>query len=339
MLKIKRSTSLNSPFILRPAPRNSLWGGVRLKNDYGKDFNISPIAETWECSTHPHGLSTVVTGRFKGRTLKSVLWWNPRFRGTNLKHLKRGQIPILIKFIDARDNLSVQVHPSDDYARKYENGSLGKTEMWYVAHASKDASLVYGFNQDVTPEIVEDALKKGNLDQYLNKVNVEDNQVYFVEAGTIHGIGAGSLIVEVQESSDLTYRLYDYNRVDKNGNKRELHVDKALAVMNMHKMNPPRQPIRILRYVPGMAFETLVRCKYFEVERLLINTSNTKKLPKLKTSPTSFEVLVCYSGCGSISYGKYHSSVNFFKGDTIFIPANSTEMRIHGNAELLKIHC
>ncbi len=338
MLRTRRSSRLNRPFILRAAPRSSLWGGVRLKNDYGKDFDVTPIAETWECSTHPNGLSTVVTGIFKGKTLKNVLWWHPRFKGTNIK-TKRGEIPILIKFIDARDNLSIQVHPSDEYAKTFEHGQLGKTEMWYVAHASKDASLVYGFNQDVTAPIVKAALKEGNLDQYLNKVNVKDDQVYFVKSGTVHGIGAGSLIVEIQESSDLTYRLYDYNRVDKNGNKRELHVDKAIDVMNMKKMDPPRQPLRVLKYKPGMAYESIVQCKYFEVDRILINTANAKKLPTFQSKPTSFEVFVCYSGCGSITFGQYNTCINFFKGDTIFVPANSVPMKFHGKAELLKVHC
>ena len=338
MLRIRRSSRLNKPFILRAAARDSLWGGVRLKNDYGKDFDMSPIAETWECSTHPHGLSTIVTGRFKNRTLKSVLRMHPEFRGTNIKN-KKGDIPILIKFIDARDNLSVQVHPSDEYAKVFENGQLGKTEMWYVAHAAKNASLVYGFNQDVTPDVVRDALKNGTLGQYLNKVPIKDNQVYFVQSGTIHGIGAGALIVEVQESSDLTYRLYDYDRVDKNGNKRELHIKKAIEVMNMKKMDPPRQPLRVLRYRPGMAYESLVRCKYFEVDRILINTANAKKLPIFQSTPTSFEVFVCYNGCGSVTFGKYNTCLNFFKGDTIFVPAHSVPMKFHGKAELLKIHC
>ena len=338
MLRIRRSSRLNKPFILRPATRNSLWGGVKLKNEYGKDFDVTPLAETWECSTHPHGLSTIVTGIHKGRTLKSVLKWHKEYMGSNVKN-RRGDLPILIKFIDAKDNLSVQVHPSDEYAKAFENGQLGKTEMWYVAHASKDASLVYGFNQDVTADIVRKALKEGTLEKYLNKVNVEDDQLYFVQSGTIHGIGAGSLIVEVQESSDLTYRLYDYDRVDRDGNKRELHVKKAIDVMNMNKMDPPRQPLRVLRYRPGMAYESLVRCKYFEVDRILINTANAKNLPVFQTKSTSFEVFVCYDGCGSVTFGKYNTCLNFFKGDTIFVPAHSVPMKFHGRAGLLKVHC
>ena len=228
------STSTNSrtkPFLLTPAGKDYLWGGNRLKTEFNKEIDLVPLAETWECSTHPDGPSVIVTGRHAGKTLAELLKEHPEYLG---KHPgTEGELPVLIKFIDAKKNLSVQVHPDDDYARKYENGQLGKTEMWYVMDAAPDAQLVYGFNHDITKEQLRQSLKDGTVEKYLQKVKIQKDDVFFIEAGTVHAIGAGALIAEIQESSNLTYRLYDYNRVGKDGKLRELHIDKALAVANL----------------------------------------------------------------------------------------------------------
>ena len=146
--------------------------------------------------------------------------------------------------------MSVQVHPSDEYAEEHENGQLGKTEMWYVLDAGKGAELVYGFNRDVTGNLVRVSVENGEVTNLLNHVEVHKNDLFFIESGTVHAIGAGCLIAEIQESSNLTYRLYDYGRVDKNGKPRELHIDKALDVANMKSSASPRQPMRVLKYTP-----------------------------------------------------------------------------------------
>ena len=224
----------NEPFLLQPAAKDYLWGGSRLNDDFGKQIPVSPLAETWECSTHPDGLSVVSSGAYAGMTLREVLSLHPAYLGSHPLLLTGGrpELPILVKLIDAKKDLSIQVHPDDAYALSHEN-SLGKTEMWYVLHAAKDAQLIYGFRQNVTREQVIEGVQSGSLGNQLNHVPVAKDDVFFIEPGTVHAIGAGVLLAEVQESSNLTYRLYDYNRIDKNGEKRPLHVDKALDVANL----------------------------------------------------------------------------------------------------------
>ena len=155
--------------------------------------------------------------------------------------------------------------------------------------------------------------------------------------GTVHAIGSGIIMAEIQESSDLTYRLYDYDRVDKNGQRRELHIDKALDVLNLKSSVTPRQPMRVLNYYNGYASELLGRCKYFQVERILLNTERFRKMADYQTLSNSFKVLLCIDGCGTL-FGN-DTMINFFKGDCIFVPANSILMKLHGRAQLLSIGC
>ena len=328
----------NFPFLLKPAAKDYLWGGDRLNDDFAKNIGMHPLAETWECSTHPDGPSLVGSGEYKGKTLKEVLERYPAYLGTHPCTNEAGELPILIKFIDAKKDLSVQVHPDDAYARIHENGSLGKTEMWYVLDAAKDAKLVYGFQRDMERETVRKSIEDGSIEKYLRKVPVHRDDVFLIKAGTVHAIGSGALIAEIQESSNLTYRLYDYGRTDKNGKKRELHVDKAMEVANLTASTEPRQPMRVLRYRKGYASETLCRCKYFEVERWLLNTESRKELAEIRTGSNSFEVLLCTDGCGILFFGD-NSYLNFFKGDCIFLPANSALIKMHGSAQLLKVNC
>ena len=326
----------NAPFLLKPAGKDYLWGGTRLRDDFSKDIDITPFAEAWECSTHPDGLSIVASGPDKGKSLLSVLRAHPDYLGSHPND-PAGGIPILVKFIDAKKDLSVQVHPSDQYANEYENGQRGKTEMWYVVDALPGTKLVYGFHRDISREELKKCVIDGTIEKYLQKVDVHKNDVFFIKPGTVHAIGSGALIAEIQESSNLTYRLYDYNRVDKNGKKRELHIARALDVVNCHASGLPRQPMRVLKYQPGYASELLERCKYFQVERLLINTERIRSMYSFHTGPNSFEVFMCIDGCGVFFFGDEQFS--FFKGDTIFIPADNKEIRIHGQAQFLKINC
>lgn len=217
----------NKPFLLKPVGKDYLWGGSRLNDDFSKDIEMEPLAETWECSTHPDGPSLVASGEHAGKLLTEVLHEHPEYLGTHPR--TEGELPILIKFIDAKKDLSVQVHPDDDYAFLHENGSLGKTEMWYVLDAAKDAKLIYGFYHDMTKETLKKSLADGTIEKYLQKVPIRKDDVFYVEAGKVHGIGAGALIAEIQENSNLTYRLYDYNRLDKNGKARELQDRKSVV--------------------------------------------------------------------------------------------------------------
>ena len=324
---------MNRPFLLKPAGKDYLWGGNRLNDDFTKGIALSPLAETWECSTHPDGPSTAASGEFEGQSLSDVLMGHPEFLGTHPK--TKGELPILIKFIDAKKDLSVQVHPTDAYAAEHENGQLGKTEMWYVLDAAKDTSLVYGLKTDVEKERLRAAIEKGTVEKYLQKVPVQKNDLFYIEAGTIHAIGAGALIAEIQESSNLTYRIYDYDRVDRNGKKRELHIEKALEAASLAASREPRQPLRVLKYRRGCASELLCRCKYFEVYRMIVNTERCRELVAYEADSTSFRVLLCTEGCGAIQFED--EMLRFFKGDCIFVPADSVKLQIHGQAQFLDV--
>ena len=175
------------------------------------------------------------------------------------------------------------------------------------------------------------------MGRLLNTVPIHKNDLFYIEAGTVHAIGAGALVAEIQENSNITYRLYDYDRVGKDGKKRPLHVNKALEVANLQESTSPRQPMRLLKYRRGYASELLTRCKYFQVERVLLNTEVYRDLVDYKTEENSFHALLCVDGCGSI--GWENGSLNFFKGDCVFIPADSVEMKLHGRAQILDVSC
>ena len=322
----------NKPFLLRPSGKDYLWGGRRLNDEFEKNIDLSPLAETWECSTHPDGPSFVSGGEFDGMELAEVLRAHPEYLGE--RHKGETALPILIKFIDAKKDLSVQVHPTDEYAKENENGQLGKTEMWYVLDAGRDAKLVYGLRQDCTKDELRTALADGTVMKYLQKVPIHKDDLFFIPAGTIHAIGAGALVAEIQESSNLTYRLYDYDRVGKDGRKRELHIDKALEVANLNSSAEPRQPLRVLKYRQGVASELLTRCKYFEVYRMLVNTERRQTV-HYRADELAFRVLLCISGCGTITFEG--GEIAFYKGDCVFVPADSVMLTIHGQAQFLDV--
>lgn len=316
---------------LMPTGKDYLWGGTRLRDEYGKNIDLTPLAETWECSVHPDGPSYIANGEFKGKTLAEVLEQCPEYIGTKVTD---GKLPILVKFIDAKKDLSVQVHPDDAYALEHEQQN-GKTEMWYVIDADKGAELIYGFRHKVTPGILRNAVNTGTLDKHLQKVKVHKGDTYFVPAGTVHGIGKGILIAEIQESSNVTYRVYDYDRVDKNGKKRELHFDKAVQVMNMDIAPNARQKPRMVKYYAGCSRELLCRCEYFEAERIQI----TKDF-YFSVMEESFQVLMCMEGTGQVkTLSSSQPFVRFTRGETLFLPASLGRCFVVGNAELIKIRC
>lgn len=322
----------NKPFLLRPSGKDYLWGGRRLNDEFEKRIDMFPLAETWECSTHPDGPSYVAGGEDDGKELAEVVSSHPGYLG--IRHKGETELPILIKFIDAKKDLSVQVHPTDFYAKEYENGKCGKTEMWYVLDAAKDAKLVYGLLHDSSEEEIRAAIISGTLTKYLQQVPVKKDDLFFIEAGTIHAIGAGVLVAEIQENSNLTYRMYDYDRADRDGRKRPLHIDKALKAASLKSSAEPKQPVRVLKYRQGAASELLCRCKYFEVYRMIINTER-RQIVHYRADEVSFRVLLCVNGCGNINYEG--GAITFYKGDCIFVPADSVELSIHGKAQFLDV--
>ena len=339
----------NEPFLLEPAGKDYLWGGERLKTEYGKKLPLAPLAETWECSTHPDGLCFAASGTFCGFTLKEVLERHPEYLGTH--PLCRDGLPVLVKFIDARENLSVQVHPDDDYALKNENGSLGKTEMWYILEPPADRNkpgIVYGFRRPVTKPEIRAALEKGKVETLLQRVKISRGDVFLVRAGTVHAVMAGTLLAEVQESSNITYRFYDYDRKGPDGKKRPLHIEKALEVTDLSEAPAPRQPMRVLKYRNGCAQELLARCRHFQTERILLNAQEEMPPVVFRAAANSFEIFLCTDGAGEVRFphsaedvgqASPFNSISFRKGSCLFVPADSVSVRFLGKGEFLRVQC
>ncbi len=316
------------PILLKPAVKDYLWGGSRLKNEYHKSTPLQKAAETWECSVHPDGESEAVSGPFAGKKLSSILREHPEYLGTKVTG---GELPILVKFIDAEQDLSIQVHPDDSYALEKE-GQNGKTEMWYILDAKPGAKLVCGFAHDVSAEQLRRDAGSRRLMKHLRWVPVHPGDVFYIPAGTVHAVGAGILLAEVQESSNVTYRIWDYDRVGSDGKKRAVHLDRAIEVLNMKSGEIVRQKPRKVEYFPGSAKEILCRCRYFETERYQIS-----RTAELSVNSASFQVLLCIKGQGVLENGE--SRTGFRKGDCIFLPAGCGDCRLTGKTELLKIRC
>lgn len=293
-------------FKLSPSCKDYIWGGTRLKTEYSKNFNNEIIAETWELSCHPDGHSYLPSGE----SLLDFLSTNPSAKGTACDKFE--QFPLLIKLIDANKDLSVQVHPSDEYALEHEH-QLGKTEMWYVVDCDPNASLYYGFNRDITTDEYKAAIENNTLCDLLNKVNVQKGDMLFIEAGTIHAIGAGIVIAEIQQSSNVTYRVYDYGRVGVDGAPRELHINKACHVT---RLTPAGD-----KHDFGLH---LAKCDYFTVDKLIIN-ENTHII----ADESSFKSVLILEGNATIG------NVNANKGDSVFITASSGKIDIKGNGVAL----
>ena len=289
---------------LYPEYKSYIWGGERLKEVYQKETDASPCAESWELSFHADGLTRLGNGE----TLCSVA--GERELGKNVAEL--GFFPTLVKFIDAKQNLSVQVHPSDSYAIENE-GSLGKTEMWYIVDADEGAGIYLGFKRDVTLDEYSSAIKSGTLTSLLNFFEVKAGECYFIPAGTVHAIGNGCLICEIQQNSNITYRVFDYGRKDKNGNERELHIDKALRVSSLSKYEP--------RFLDG---GVLGASKYFTARKFSIDG----KL-NFVTNGSTFQCITCVSGSGEIDGQPIKA------GDSFFVPADFDEYTFEGKVDII----
>lgn len=317
------------PFVkMQPAFKDYLWGGTKLKEHYGKHCDYDSIAESWELSAHEAGQSIVASGRYKGRLFADYLSKIGRENcGWKCQSIER--FPILVKLIDAKENLSVQVHPDDDYALSREN-EYGKNEMWYVLEHEEGAGIYCGFKQDMTREQVQEALTDGSILSLLNWIPVEDGKAYFIPAGTVHAIGKGVVVCEIQQSSNCTYRLYDYDRTDRYGNRRQLHVEKALEVMDYHRYELPQfQDETVVK--DTYTCRILSRCKYFECASYQIH--GTAELPAYSDS---FSSLVCVKGSGTLY--KQDEKMQFSVGDSFFVPCSGEKIRAEGDCELILTH-
>ncbi len=308
---------------LKPVFKDYIWGGTRLRDDYGYDCDLDPVAEGWLLSCHKDGKSVIDGGEFDGRTLESVIEKYGKEKITGKKSLDFPYFPVLIKLIDAKDDLSIQVHPDNEYAERVEH-EFGKTEIWYVLDAAEGSTLVYGFKKKISSEEFKRAIESNTLTEVLNVVKVKKGDLFFIEAGTVHAIGKGALIAEIQQNSNSTYRVYDYGRVGKDGKPRELHIKKAVDVS---KTEPPKyepKPFGEETETDGGKAQLLTKCDLFTVWRYEINSKMI-----FETNEKTFNHILVLEGCGKIN-GR-----NLKKGDSYFVPANFGKYEISGNAEIL----
>lgn len=310
---------------LKSVYQEYIWGGSKIHELLHKDTGTLPrVAESWEVSTHPAGKSIVENGAFRGKTLNEYfdqIGWGTAGRYAARNH----QLPILIKYIDAKENLSIQVHPNDKYARKHE-GDNGKNEMWFVLAADEGAFIYLGFSRDVTKEEIKRRISDNTLEEVLNRVEVKPNEAFYIPAGTVHAIGAGCLICEVQQTSNVTYRIYDYGRTDENGNPRELHVKKALDVLDYRRTEiadlKRRDTMSMERYIDGM-FGRNGKCTLLKYEA---EGDLTILLP---VSHLTFALVI--DGSGKLYAGD--SEEAFERGDTWMIHGRAT--RVSGKCKVL----
>ena len=303
---------------LRPSFKDYLWGGHKLVDEFNKDYDGDILAESWEMSCHKDGPSYIVGGAFDGMTLSEYIEKNGKeVLGSNCDKFE--DFPILIKLIDAKKDLSVQVHPDNEYALKNE-GQYGKTEMWYIVDCEPGAQLFYGFKNEISKEEFERRIKENTLTDILNAVKVKKGDVFFIDAGTIHAIGKDILIAEIQQNSNVTYRVYDYGRKGADGKERELHVDKAVEVT---KRIPPAEK----SFSPDIA-----SCEYFTVDKLYLDGEYFSKVSGTVTDKSFMNVLFL-SGSGEIVCGE--EKMSFKKGDSFFLTANSGEYEVSGKCEAL----
>lgn len=308
---------------LKPVLKDYLWGGERLKKDFGFESDLEKVAEGWMLSCHKDGKNLIDGGEFNGQALDDIIERLGKENIVGTRSLDFPYFPVLIKLIDAKDNLSIQVHPDNEYAQRVE-GEFGKTEIWYVLDAADDAQLVYGFKNEITSEEFRAAIESNTLMDVLNSVKVKKGDLFFIEAGTVHAIGKGTLIAEIQQNSNSTYRVYDYGRVGADGKPRELHVDKAVDVSvtkpPKYEIKPMGEPEDKDSYISTL----LTKCDLFTV-----NHYNVKNNITLKTDEKSFNHVLVVDGCGKINGRELK------KGDSFFIPANYGKYEISGKCEII----
>ena len=314
------------PMKLTAPLKDYLWGGTRLKEEYGKETALEKVAESWELACHRDGYSVIANGPAEGQTLEAWLSHAGReMLGTNAARFS--YFPLLVKLIDAHDDLSVQVHPDDDYALRIE-GEYGKTEMWYIVDAAPGAELLYGFRREITKEEFRQRIADHTLLDAVCRVPVKKGDVFFIPAGTLHAIGKGILICEIQQNSNTTYRVYDYGRVGADGKLRDLHIDKALDVTRLGPAPGHTEDGAAPDIFEGAQTRLLAACDYFTVYHLTIDGLCT-----LSAGEDSFQCLTALSG--SLVLTSDSGELHVKKGESVFLPAGLGRCALQGTAELI----
>lgn len=323
------SNDLCYPIKFSPIFKEYLWGGTKLKEVLNKDVTTETASESWEISGVEGNVSQVSNGSLKGRNLQELMdTYTSEILGNSVYKRFGTKFPILIKFIDARLDLSVQLHPHDELAKKRHN-SFGKTEMWHVMQADPGSKLIVGFNQELTKESYLESLEKGQLLEILNQEEVVAGDTYFINTGKVHAIGAGILLAEIQQTSDITYRIYDYQRKDKDGNTRELHTELAVDAIDYSlkedfKVNYPKQ---------SNTTNNMVNCPYFVTNYLNVEGTYVQQL----VNRDSFTIYLCVDGKAQIKIGEH--TENLSMGQTVLVPAVVNDVVISAaDAKILEVY-
>jgi len=316
------------PLKFSPILKEKIWGGQKLNKYLNKENVASNIGESWEISDVEGDTSIVINGSLKGKSLKSLIsTYKNDLLGNKNYEIFGKNFPLLIKFIDAKEDLSIQLHPNDELAAERHN-SFGKTEMWYVMQADNEANLIVGFNQKVTPDIYLKHLEEKTLTKILNFDKVKEGATYFIEVGRIHAIGAGVMLAEIQQTSDITYRVYDWDRKDNEGNERELHNDLALDAFNFEM----EDNFRVSYDEQENQSNKMVSCQYFTTNYLHLN-----KTYKKENLHDSFLIYMCVDGEATVQFNDVSETIK--KGETVLIPAVLKHFEIvTNNAKLLEVY-
>jgi len=312
------------PFKLIPPVKDYIWGGTRLRDEYGKESGLERLAESWELACHKDGTSIISgLGKYNGRPITELISEHPEVLGEKCRKFEK--FPVLIKLIDARENLSVQVHPDNKYALEHE-GEYGKTEMWYIVECEPDSSIIYGLKEKISKKEFRKTIEDNTIMDKVNIIPVKKGDVFLIKSGTLHAIGKGILIAEIQQNSNTTYRVYDYNRKDSSGNTRELHIEKAIDVT---KLKPSELPER------NPENKLLARCKYFRTYKEEYK-KNSELESKWHKNKNSFAHILVLDGKGTlISCEKYFTyNMKFKKGESIFVPAG-VSWKIAGKCSII----
>lgn len=320
---IRKQERFMSVLKLRPDFKEYIWGGTRLREEFGKKCDLERIAESWELACRKDGNCRIEQGELEGKTLWEYIQAKGKdVLGTSCEGSE--DFPLLIKLIDAENDLSVQVHPDDEYAMRV-HGEAGKTEMWYVVDCKQDASLICGFKQSISKDEFAQSINDGTLLEKVNTVPVKKGDVFFIPSGTLHAIGKGILIAEIQQNSNTTYRVYDYGRVGADGKPRELHVDRAIDVTDTVPYDLTEQAESVK--ADGFSYRLLARCGYFTVVKFDVESS-----VEINIDNRSFAHLLMLEGSAKISSD---CELSGEKGDSFFIDAASGKVHISGKCSFI----
>lgn len=314
------------PLQFEPILKDRIWGGEKLKTLLNKPITSKITGESWELSTVEGDVSTVANGELKGKSLMELIDETPNeILGTRVYERFGKQFPLLFKYLDAREDLSIQVHPNDKLAKERHN-SFGKTEMWFVTQADPNARIIVGFKENSSKEEYLKHLHDNTLVSILDDVKAKAGDVFFLETGTVHAIGAGLVVAEIQQTSDITYRLYDFDRVDAQGNKRELHVDLALDAINYNKVDTQKKYDS-----KANTSNVVVDCPYFTTNFIPLEDK-----VEIAKSGETFTVYMCIEGSFEIEYDGFKHT--YIKGDTVLVPAAINAFILNGKASILEIY-